>query len=254
MQRNIKIRGQGYETDHQEGDIVYKLFGSNLNKELSFDEFKEFHQTLRDEVVKLQYYLLSDLTTTEKDGVSMSLPGFARSVAALVPSDYRNSFITRADELKLKRVPDLVIEQEIRRNPGLVPDTTVGLQLTVSLEEYIIWHEVLRSLGDMEQAVRYYSYEDGHFSRTNINRAASAVAKVKLSRAQIWSIFELFDPDNTNVLKHEGFVRLLLPHSMASDPRNEDEGLGLFSLAECVGVSCKMCYRNWYHGTTVLKK
>jgi len=252
MQRNIKIRGQGYTTDHEPGDLVHYLFGDDLKRTLSFQEFRDFHLALRDEVERLQYYLLSDKLDAEGNAM-MSLPAFARSVAALVPSDYRNEFLEKALRLGDHPLPEKVVREAIKKG-RIDPKRAQGGEvfardINVSLTEYINWQEVLRSLVQMEDAVKRYSYADGHFSRTNLNRAALAVAGVKLAKSQVFVLFTLFDRNETDKLYHDDFVRLLQPHTVSTDPRSEQDGLGLGSLMSCVTTSCKLCVRNWYEGT-----
>eukprot|EP00512_Aurantiochytrium_limacinum_P005350 CAMPEP_0171517146 /NCGR_PEP_ID=MMETSP0959-20130129/4489_1 /TAXON_ID=87120 /ORGANISM="Aurantiochytrium limacinum, Strain ATCCMYA-1381" /LENGTH=435 /DNA_ID=CAMNT_0012056053 /DNA_START=500 /DNA_END=1807 /DNA_ORIENTATION=+ len=252
MERNIKIRGQGYTRDHEAPSIAHFLFGPNLERTLSFTQFRDFHLKLRDNVQHMQYYLLSD-GMDDAGQATMSLKAFARSVAALVPSDYRGDFLDRADSVAYTPIPIEIVEQEIAA--GRLPNTVnkekvVGNQLRVSFDQFVIWQEVVRSLVQMEEAVRRYSYEDGHFSPTNINRAALAVTGAKLTKAQAWSLFHLFDKDGVKMLHHDQFVRLLLPHSMATNPRFAAEGLGLYSLFDCLQTECKKCVRNWYEGTT----
>ncbi|GBG30728.1 Calcium uptake protein 1, mitochondrial [Hondaea fermentalgiana] len=252
MERNIKIRGQGYTTKHEPPSITHYLFGPDLKRTLTFEEFRDFHLELRDNVQHMQYFLLSD--GLDGDGeATMSLKAFARSVAALVPSDYRSEIVERANSVAYTKVPREIAEQEIAagRLPDTVdPDNVVGNQLRVSFEQFVIWQEVVRSLVQMEEAVRRYSYEDGHFSPTNINRAALAVTRAKLTKAQAWTLFHLFDKEGAKKLHHDQFVRLLLPHSMSTNPRFAAEGLGLSSLFECLNKECSKCVRNWYEGTT----
>ena len=59
MSRNIRVGGQGY-TGEEDDALMMHLFGEDLKKNLSLEEFQRFHSRLHDEVEKLQYYLLSD--------------------------------------------------------------------------------------------------------------------------------------------------------------------------------------------------
>ena len=168
----------------------------------------------------------------------------------------------------MQKVPDTVAEYEIlshklkqdsstssalhpyveRRGSGAKGAMLVR-DISVTLSEYKAWQEVHRSLGRMEQAILQYSYQDGHFSSTNILRAAKAVARVTLTPPQVWAIFRLFDAEGKNELHHDQFVRLLKP-TKNTDPRIADEGLGLSWLFSCLSTNCSNCVRNWYDGTT----
>jgi len=253
MERNIKIRGQGYTTDHKPPSIAHFLFGPDLKRTLTFEEFRDFHLKLRDNIEKMQYFLLSDELGENEEPI-MSLPAFAMSVAALVPSDYRSDFWERAMKMRAEEVSQVVVEQEMQQGRLKLAteshDTkVVANQIKVSFEDYVNWQEILRSLPQMEEAVKRYSYQDGHFTPTNLTRAAFALTGVKLTKAQVWAIFKLFDADGNNELHHDEFVRLLQPHSMSVNPRFEDEGLGLGGLFSCLYTSCSKCTRGWYEGT-----
>lgn len=253
LERNVKVQGQGYSTDHDKGDIVFYLFGDALDRTLSFEEFRGFHSDLRENVERMQYFLLSDKLVGGEP--SMSLVAFAKSVAALVPSTYRSDFLERAEAVDLKAVSAAVVEQQGAR--GLLPagwrgrtkDRLLGRDVAVSYEDYVNWQEILRSLVQMEETVRRYSYADGKFTPTNINRAAYAVTGVRLSKAQAWVLFHLFDGEGTGELFHDQFLRLLSMHTLSTKTRFGSDGLGLGSLLGCVQESCAVCVRNWMQGT-----
>ena len=57
MQRNIVINGRGYS---REETLMKYLFGEDLSKTITLDEFSKFHRDLRDQVEKIKFYLLSD--------------------------------------------------------------------------------------------------------------------------------------------------------------------------------------------------
>jgi hypothetical protein len=81
-----------------------------------------------------------------------------------------------------------------------------------------------------------------------IIRAAKAVAGVNLTPTMVWSIFRMFDKDGTGELHYDQFVRLLRPKKN-TNPRAEEEGLGLAGLFSCMFEHCRICVRNWYDGT-----
>jgi hypothetical protein len=140
--------------------------------------------------------------------LSRSLTAFARSVAALVPSDYRGEFLERAMSLHTVPVAPDVCEYErasaeskaeaarakaagnsgtelavvlrtvIERRGSGQNGTLLVRDLTVSLKEYKAWQEALRSLDQMQDAVMRYSYADGRFTPTNVSM-----------RSLVWLLF-----------------------------------------------------------------
>ena len=251
LSKHVKVRGQGYQPGyHSKTSILRHFFGSNLEKTMSFEEFQKLHSDLKHEVLKLEYFLLSDKET------GMSLHGFARAVAALTPAEYRTDFFLRADQLENKLVPPKYF---VRKEPLLGEEYDPPLKdfegitakdATVTLEEYGAWKETLKQLENMEQAVRLYYHEDGHFTPYGFMRAAKAVAGETISKAQVWVIFQLFDKDKDKRLHHEDFVRLLRPHSVLQAQLKEPEGLGLHLLGSC----CIQCFKDWYDGTLAVEE
>jgi hypothetical protein len=250
LSRHNKTRDQGYQAiHHSRTSILRHLFGKDLEKTLTFEEFEKFHSDLKREVLKLEYYLLSD----GRD--SMSLVGFAKAVAALAPSEYRSEFEKRAEALRGTEVPPQWL---IAREPLLGEDYDPPLETLagktasecfVSFEEYGAWKEVLKQLENMEQAVKMYQHKDGRFTPSGIMRAARAVAGVNLTKAQVWVIFQLFDKDDDEQLKHDDFVKLLIPHSVLQGKLQGPEGLGLHLLFGC----CVQCAKDWYDGTMIVE-
>ncbi len=195
-------------------------------------------------------------------------------MAALVPSDYRGEFLQRASSLHTVPVAQHVSEYERARvvkleaSKSMPANNELGTalrvvmdrrgsgqngallvrDLNVPLKEYKAWQEALRSLDQMEAAVKRYSYADGRFTPTNIIRAGKAVAGVSLTPTMVWAIFSLFDKDGSGELHYDQFVRLLRPKKNIN-PRTEEEGLGLGGLLACVYGHCRICVRNWYDGT-----
>ena len=214
LSHSIKARNH-YDPTKSKASLLRYLFGEDLSKTLSLEQFRAFHQQLKREVLKLEYFLLSDAGA---DG--MSLRGFAHSVAARTPPDYRAATSERA---------------------LLLPEDEF-----VSLDEYEAWKEVLMQLEGMELAVKLFSHEDGHFTRTNIRRSAKAVAGVDLSAGIVRVLFTLFDPKATGHLFHDDFVKLMRPHGVAAPARSEGaDGMDLDLLASC----CRNCMREWWEGT-----
>jgi hypothetical protein len=241
MSRHIKTRDHGYQaTAHSRTSIHRHLFGKDLERTMSFDDFQKMHADLKREVLKLEYYLLSD-----REG--MSLMGFAKAVAALAPSDYRQELERRAEALRNVDVPPhyLIAKEPLEGEDYDPPlkelEGCKASEWIVSLEEYSAWKEVLKQLENMEQAVRMYQHADGHFSPTGLMRAARAVAGVDLTKAQVWVIFKLFDKEEKERLSHDEFVKLMIPHSVLQGKLQGPEGLGLHLLGSC----CMQCVRDW---------
>ena len=242
LSRHIKSRDHGYQAaHHSKTSILRHLFGQDLEKTLSFEEFEKFHSDLKSEVLKLEYYLLSDREN------AMSLVGFAKAVAALTPAEYRSDFEARAEALRFVEVPPqwLIAREPLAGEDYDPPLDTIESKTAdryfVTLEEYGAWKEVLKQVEQMEQAVKMYQHRDGHFSPTGIMRAARAVAGVNLTKAQVWVLFQLFDKNNDEMLEHDDFVRLLIPYSVLQGKLLGPEGLGLHLLASC----CLQCARDW---------
>jgi len=56
LESHIKTRDQGYQVStHSKTSIHRHLFGPNLEKTMSFEEFSNFHSDLKREVLKLEY-------------------------------------------------------------------------------------------------------------------------------------------------------------------------------------------------------
>ena len=241
ISRHVKTRDHGYQAGtHSQTSIHRHLFGKDLEKTLSFDEFQKFHSDLKQEVLKLEYYLLSDRET-------MSLVGFAKAVAALAPSDYRAELEARAEALRNVEVPPqwLVPKEPLigeEYDPPLEDlEGLTAFDCEVTLEEYGAWKEVLMQIETLEQAVKMYQHAEGHFTPSGLMRAARAVAGVNLTKAQVWVIFKIFDKDEDEQLSHEDFAKLLIPYSILQGKLQGPEGLGLHLLASC----CMQCARDW---------
>lgn len=250
LSKHIKVRDQDYDEGyHSETSLLQHMFGENLDKTMTFEQLQNFHSDLKREVLKLEYYLLSD---NPEEG--MSLAGFAKAVAALTPSEFRGEYYQRALNLENKLVPpeDLIHQEPLLGEDFDPPlETLVGKganQVFITLEDYEAWKECLSQLENMEQAVRLYHNEDGHFSPYGLMRSARAVAGVKLTKAQVWVLFQLFDKDEKVLLEHEDFVRLMRPHSVLQARLKGPEGLGLHLLAKCCFSCSRQCYKDWYEG------
>ncbi len=91
----------------------------------------------------------------------------------------------------------------------------------------------------MKEAVSMWS--GGDFSRTNIQRAAVAVAGVQLTSVQIEALFYLFDQEGDNKLGGT-FVDVM----RARQPKRQMvRGLDLAAAASCVTA----CATSWWDGT-----
>lgn len=224
LEKHLKTRSQGYSNaSHSKTSIHRHLFGPELDHELSFDEFKALHTDLLREVLQLEYAVLSDLV-----GGGMSLIGFSRSIVARVPTEYRDIILQRA----------ALLERELRLHPQ-------QNELVVTLEQFAAWKEVLKQLENMERAIRLYSHLDGHFSPSNLQRSAKAVAGVELTQEQVWVLFKLFDLNDDDVLAHEEFVKMLSNSQGMILQLQGTQGLALGHLGEC----CWNCVTSWYDGT-----
>ena len=235
MQRNIRVRGQGYDPSrHSKHSIVRHLFGQNLDGSMSLDEFRALHAALKKETLLLEHWLLSDAVDQESGSRRMSVSAFARAVAALLPSDYRPRYQRRAIDVS-------------SRSPPSARDGETSDDVFLSIDDYSAWKEVLKQIDAMEQAVFRFSKHDGHFSRTNIKRSAKACADVELSDDVVWVLFELFDVNDDGQLHHDEFVKLLRPHSFPAKKISsaETNGLGLLKLAACLNE----CGADWLDGT-----
>lgn len=251
MTRNIKVRGRGYDAStHSQTSILRRLFGPNLDKTLSLEEFKSFIAQLRREILKLEFLLLSDggggidvESEDPDDRPTMSVAAFAKSVAALVPADYRTEFQKRAEALADEVVPSNVLHGV---RPG-IDDDRLAYQVLVPFEDFVTWKECLKSLDLMEALT--FKYSSPRFSPSNMRRSSKAACGRPLSHAQVWAIFRLFDPEGKNELYHDDFVQLLVPHLASTKPVTDADGLGLDSLFSCMYNSCKRCAGEWYDGT-----
>jgi len=243
LSRHVKTRDHGYlPGHHSKTSLLRHLFGQDLERTMSFEEFQQLHSDLKREVLKLEYYLLSD-----REG-GMSLVGFAKAVAALTPSEYRSMYEERAENMRHLEVP---AEYLIKREPLLGEEYDPPLETLegftaedcyIALEEYGSWKEALKQVELMEQAIRMYQHRDGHFTPSGLMRAAKAVANVDLTKAQVWVLFKLFDTNADEKLQHEEFVRLLIPYSVLQGKLPGPDGLGLEHLYSC----CSQCFKDWY--------
>jgi hypothetical protein len=251
LSKHVKTRTSGYDKSHSRTSIFRHIFGKDLEKSLSFEEFEALHSNLWNEVLKLEYFLLSDRTEESK----MSLVGFARAVAALTPAEYRTDVRARAEALRGMEIPpEFLVEKEPLLgepyNPPL--ESLKGMRAddyTVSFEEWAAWKETLKAVEHLESAVKLYSHQDGHLTVSNLRRAAAAVGG-NVSKPLAWVLFQLFDADRDGILRHDDFVRLLSRHSALRANLKGPEGLGLDLLAECASECCK----HWYDGTLESKK
>jgi hypothetical protein len=249
LTHSIKARNQGYDpSKHSKTSILRHLFGENMDKILTLQDFKQFHSQLKHEVLKLEYYLLSDTPQ------GMSLRGFAQSVAALAPADYRSALSKRANSLPIfnhhsnNNNNEKIMGEENDEDYLIRPKYSANE--IISLEDFENWKEVLKQLEPMEYAVKLFSHRDGHFSKTNILRAAKAVAGVDLNKAIVYALFYLFDPDNTEQLSSAQFTRLLKPHGVTAPYRSVNAGgLNLHLLFSCCTSACRECFNGWYDGT-----
>lgn len=223
LDKHLRTRAQGYSNaTHSKTSIHRHLFGPDLDRELTFEEFKTLHTNLLHEALKLEYAVLSDI-----EGGGMSLIGFSRSIVARVPTEYRDIILKRA----------ALLEGELKNQPES--------EMIVTLEQYAAWKEVLKQLENMERAVKLYSHLDGHFSPSNLRRSARAVAGVELTKEQVWVLFKLFDLNDDDVLAHEEFVRILSNNHGVILHLQGAQGLALGHLGEC----CWNCITSWYDGT-----
>ena len=224
---DVKLQEAGGPAADDRGDAMMEhLFGRDLATPLPLGRFKRFHADLSREVLRLEYYLLSDAPE------GMTVRGFAQSVAALAPADYRARLARRA--------ADMFPAADADGAPALAGDEPV------SLDEYAAWKESLKLLESMETAVRLYAREDAHFTPHNLRRAAKAVARADLSPHVVRALFLLFDPAGSGELLPDKFGRLLRPHAASAPGRAPGpEGLDLHLALSC----CATCVREWYDGT-----
>ena len=234
IERNTKSRDQGYESGHHsENSILRHLFGQDLDQEMSLDQFTNFHARLTEEVLKLEYVLLSDGTDDEGEPF-MSLYGFALSVINTLPANYRKEYLHRLMHLKEVCPAAFLHEQaQIESNSEVI----------ITFDMFKTWKEVIKILPEMKRAVEQYSNPEGELSFFNMIRAARGVGGMDLSYAQVWILFELFDGDKKG--RTPNFNKLLKnnPHNKSPD------GLGVVLLAGCVKDKCRDCATAWYDGT-----
>ncbi|XP_071503457.1 calcium uptake protein 1, mitochondrial-like [Diadema antillarum] len=157
------------------------FFGKDLSKKLTFEQFNEFQQKLRLDLLKLEFrrYDPEDGRITERSLAKLLL------VYANLPKQRRSRM--------LKRVKKKFEEDE----------------QGVTFEEFVALQAFLRNISDVDTALSFYHVAGAAIDPDTFKHVAKMVANVDLSDRVVSICFTLFDENDDGKLSNKEFIAVM---------------------------------------------
>ncbi|KAF6158043.1 hypothetical protein GIB67_014837 [Kingdonia uniflora] len=165
------------------GGLLEFFFGKDGSSSLKHEEFVTFLRDLHEEILRLEFAHYD-----YKRRGTISAKDFALSMVASADMSHISKFLGRADNLS--------------KQPHLK-------DLRISLEEFMTFAELRKSLEPLTLAIFSYGKVNGLLSKQDFQRACSNVCGVSLTDKMVDIIFHLFDTNGDGTLSIKEFVRVL---------------------------------------------
>lgn len=183
------------------------LFGANGKKELSFDRFQTYLQSLREDLLTLEFEAMSPDSKGTVDAKDFAY--------GLVCHSYPKSLASY-----MKRINDL---------PG---------NARISRKEYFNFARMLLAIDDVEDAIETFSTAKGEFNKEHLLHAVAAVAGVNLEPQTVDILFHVFDDDCGGTLNHHEFTAVMKLRQSHGASRKRQ--IDVTQFAKC----CNQCWRD----------
>jgi Ca2+-binding EF-hand superfamily protein len=194
--RNQTSTGQRHRDTHMTGSVIKGnsvlnnyFFGPNLDQLLTVDKFTKFQKSLQSEVVRMEFNYTS--RHVRKDGVKIIREvEFCEMILA-----YAGLPNSKTKKM-LKHISSIYSNNE---------EHSVG----ITLEEFETFFQVLRSIHDIDIALKFYSIAGASIDKVILKHVSKTVAEADLSDHVIDVMFNLFDDNGDGKLSHREFIKVM---------------------------------------------
>lgn len=216
--RNQTSFGQRHRDTHMTGSVIrgnstlnHYFFGDDNSKLLTVKKFTDFQQRLQQECIEKEFEHNSHHTRADGQKV-ISETEFCEMILAYA------GFNSNKIKVMLKRVADM----ESADLKGF------------TLKEYKDFFVVLRSIHDIDTALKFYSVAGASIDKGILKHVSKTVANIHLSDHIIDVIFKLFDEDGDGKLSPKEFIQVM--KKKLSSGLKQPKDTGFVKLLESVAV------------------
>lgn len=223
--RNQTSIGQRHRDTHMTGSVIKGnstlneyFFGTDKSELLTVRKFIDFQQRLQTECIEKEFEFHAHKTRASDNQKIISDLSFCEMILA-----YAGFNGTKTKQM-LKRVADMFNETKKGQNG-------------VTLKEYQDFFQVLRSIHDIDTALKFYSIAGASIDKGILKHVAKTVANIELSDHILEVIFHLFDEDGDGKLSQKEFIQVM-KKKLSSGLQNPKD-TGFVKLLESLAVCSK---------------
>ncbi|KAH8295095.1 hypothetical protein KR018_007130, partial [Drosophila ironensis] len=200
------------EASVMNAQLKHTLFGPQLNKDLSIQQFLGFLEKLNDEVITLEYEML--LKNSRQ----------AYILTTITERDFANVVVGYKQNPKERSMA-------LRR----VKEKFGGHKQGITLSEYKDFFRLVKDVDAMDAALSFHYLAGAGISSESLRITARVVAGVRLTDHMVDVIFTIFDADGNGVLQRGEFLQLLRCRRKRAHAIN-------FPLTSALNILCKCVY------------
>lgn len=211
--------GQRHKDTRMTGSIIKEnivlndyFFGKNRQELLTVQKFSDFQKQIQDEVIKMEFEF-HKLKKRSNDGtLIISETIFCEMIMAYA------GMSSAALKKTKKRIAHLY-------------DGTRG----ITFQEYKDFFQVLRSIHDIDTALKFYAIAGASIDKTILKHVANIISNVELSDHVIDVVFDIFDENGDQKLSNKEFIRVMKKRYSRGLQTRKDTGFINFieSASEC---------------------
>lgn len=219
--RNQTTLGQRHRDTRMTGSVIKGnstlneyFFGSEKAELLTVKKFIDFQKRLQSECIKKEFEYCSTKTRANGEKV-MSDHLFCEMILAYA------GFNGTKTKIMLKRISSIYNEH----SKG------------VTLGEYQDFFQVLRSIHDIDTALKFYAIAGASIDKGILKHVSKTVANVELTDHMVDLIFNLFDENDDGKLSQREFIQVM--KKKLSSGLQQPKDTGFVKLLESVSVCTK---------------
>lgn len=220
--RNQTSFGQRHRDTRMTGSVIKGnstlneyFFGTEMAELLTVNKFIDFQQRLQSECIEREFNA-RDLKTRSSDGQKI-INDIAFCEMILAYAGFSGN----------------KIKQMLKHIAHIYNKDTEG----ITLKEYKNFFQVLRSIHDIDVALKFYAIAGASIDKGIFKHVAKTVANVELSDHIISVIFDLFDDNGDGKLSHREFITVM--KKKLSGGLKQPKDTGFIKLLESISACTK---------------